>query len=58
MKTATISEVKNRLSAYLRAVRAGETVLILDRDQPVARAKLEELRTARILDKRGMGARS
>ena len=36
MEKATISQVKNRLSAYLRKVRAGETVLILDRDQPVA----------------------
>ena len=37
MEKATISEIKNRLSAYLRKVRAGETVLILDRSQPVAR---------------------
>ena len=33
---ATISEVKNRLSAYLRRVRAGETVMIMDRKTPVA----------------------
>ena len=37
MITVTISELKNRLSAYLRKVRAGETVLVLDREQPVAR---------------------
>ena len=37
MEKATISEIKNRLSAYLRKVRAGETVLILDRNHPVAR---------------------
>ena len=37
MQKATISELKNRLSAYLQKVRAGETVLILDRDQPIAR---------------------
>jgi antitoxin (DNA-binding transcriptional repressor) of toxin-antitoxin stability system len=37
MEKATISELKNRLSAYLKKVRAGETVLILDRDTPVAR---------------------
>lgn len=37
MKTATISETKNNLSAILDRVRAGETVLILDRDAPVAR---------------------
>ena len=29
--------MKNRLSAYLKKVRAGESVLILDRDQPIAR---------------------
>ncbi len=33
---ATISEVKNRLSAFLRQVRGGETVLVLDRKVPVA----------------------
>ena len=37
MEKATISELKNRLSAYLKKVRAGNTILILDRDQPVAR---------------------
>ncbi len=37
MKTATISEAKNRLSEYLRAVKRGEQVLILDRRIPVAR---------------------
>jgi prevent-host-death family protein len=36
METATISQVKNSLSAYLRKVRSGQTVLILDRDEPVA----------------------
>jgi len=54
----------NLAFAFLRAGRQrdGEAELISildrDRDQPVARAKLEELRTARIPDKRGMGARS
>lgn len=33
---ATISEVKNGLSAFLRRVRAGESVLVLDRKTPVA----------------------
>ena len=37
MEKATISELKNRLSEYLKKVRAGHTVLIFDRDQPVAR---------------------
>lgn len=37
MHKATISQLKNNLSAYLRKVRAGGTVLILDRDEPIAR---------------------
>jgi antitoxin (DNA-binding transcriptional repressor) of toxin-antitoxin stability system len=37
MEKATISELKNRLSEYLKKVRAGHSVLILDREQPVAR---------------------
>jgi antitoxin (DNA-binding transcriptional repressor) of toxin-antitoxin stability system len=37
METVTISELKNRLSAYLKKVRAGQTILILDRDRAVAR---------------------
>ena len=36
MLQATISEVKNGLSAFLRRVRAGETVVVLDRKTPVA----------------------
>jgi len=37
MEKATVSQVRNHLSAYLRKVRAGESVLILDRNTPVAR---------------------
>jgi prevent-host-death family protein len=37
MKRATITETKNQLSAVLDRVRAGETVLILDRGRPIAR---------------------
>jgi prevent-host-death family protein len=36
MKTASISSAKNRLSALIDLVRRGETVIITDRDQPVA----------------------
>ena len=32
-----IAELKARLSHYLRAVRAGESITVLDRDRPVAR---------------------
>jgi len=37
MRTATITEAKNRLSSLLDRVRAGETVLITDRGRPIAR---------------------
>ena len=37
MEKATISQIKNSLSAYLKKVRSGRTILILDRDQPIAR---------------------
>lgn len=37
MKTASISEAKNRFSAYIDMVRRGESVLITDRNKPVAR---------------------
>lgn len=37
MKTTTITDAKNGLSALIDRVRAGESVLILDRGTPVAR---------------------
>jgi prevent-host-death family protein len=37
MKTATISQLKNGLSAYVDKVRAGDTVLVTDRGVVVAR---------------------
>jgi antitoxin (DNA-binding transcriptional repressor) of toxin-antitoxin stability system len=36
MKTVGVRELKNRLSEYLRQVRAGESVLVTDRGQVVA----------------------
>jgi antitoxin (DNA-binding transcriptional repressor) of toxin-antitoxin stability system len=36
MERVTISQLKNSLSAYLKKVRAGQTVLILDRNEPIA----------------------
>jgi prevent-host-death family protein len=36
MKQVRIAELKARLSEYLRAVRRGETISVLDRDTPVA----------------------
>jgi antitoxin (DNA-binding transcriptional repressor) of toxin-antitoxin stability system len=37
MKVVTITQLKNGVSAIIDRVRAGESVLVLDRDVPVAR---------------------
>lgn len=37
MEKATVSRLKNNLSAYLRKVRSGQPVVIYDRDLPIAR---------------------
>jgi prevent-host-death family protein len=37
MKSVNIAELKNRLSVYLTDVKAGEEILVRDRNQPVAR---------------------
>jgi antitoxin (DNA-binding transcriptional repressor) of toxin-antitoxin stability system len=40
---ATVSNLKNNLSAYLRKVRAGSAIVIYDRDVPIARLeRIEE----------------
>jgi prevent-host-death family protein len=36
MKQVRIAELKARLSEYLRAVRRGESIAVLDRETPVA----------------------
>ena len=37
MKTVSIAELKNNLSAYLEQVRNGEELIVKDRNRPVAR---------------------
>lgn len=37
MEKATISQLKDQLSLYLKKVRAGHVVLVLDRNEPIAR---------------------
>ena len=37
MRQVSISQLKDRLSAYLKKVQAGEVLLVMDRDRPVAR---------------------
>ncbi len=65
MKTATITEAKNGLSALIDQVKSGQSILILDRGVPVARlepitsdpgqtGRLERLERAGIV-RRGTG---
>ena len=37
MKRAKVSELQDRLSAYLADVRGGDTVIVCDRNTPIAR---------------------
>jgi len=37
MKKANISELKDRLSHYVDRVKHGETIVVMERNQPVAR---------------------
>jgi prevent-host-death family protein len=37
MKSVNIAELKNRLSGYLNEVKAGEEILVRDRNVPIAR---------------------
>jgi prevent-host-death family protein len=37
MKSARVSELRDSLSEYLARVRKGETVIVYDRDTPIAR---------------------
>lgn len=52
MKIATITQAKNRLSALIDEVKAGETVLILDRGVPVARLESAAAKSPDDLDGR------
>ena len=36
MKQVRVAQLKARLSEYLRAVRRGETIAVLDRETPIA----------------------
>ncbi len=46
MKKVNISKIKAELSKYLRFVKSGQEVLIVDRDQPVAKLVGVELEQA------------
>lgn len=50
MERVTIGKLRNQLSAYLRKVKAGETVLVMDRDTVVAR--IEPARASETADEK------
>jgi prevent-host-death family protein len=37
MRSANIGDLRNRLTQYLREVRAGEEIIVRDRQRPIAR---------------------
>ena len=46
--TVRIAELKSRLSEYVRRVRRGQTITVLDRDTPVARLEPIDAAAARL----------
>ena len=58
MKQVRIAELKARLKEYLRAVRRGETIAVLDRDTPVAHIVPVRNRSALRIRKPAPGAPS
>lgn len=56
MKQVGIAELKARLSEYLRAVRGGESIAVLDRDTPIAQLVPVRERTALRVRKPARGA--
>jgi prevent-host-death family protein len=55
MKRVRIAELKARLSEYLRAVRRGEIIAVMDRETPVARIVPVRERSALRVRKRAPG---
>jgi prevent-host-death family protein len=58
MRTVKIAQLKSKLSQHLRAVRAGETLTVLDRDTPVARIVPVDATDDVVITKRAPGAPS
>lgn len=56
MEKVSVSRLKNQLSAYLKKVEAGETVIVTDRNKPVAQltgvvhAPSEDEHVARLIE--------
>jgi prevent-host-death family protein len=56
MRAVRIAELKAKLSEYLRAVRRGETIAVLDRETPVAQIVPVRDRTVLRIRKPASGA--
>jgi prevent-host-death family protein len=59
MKTAAVAELKARLSRYLSRVKAGEEILVTERNVPIARlvpvaGRVEGLEGLRDLERQGL----
>jgi prevent-host-death family protein len=50
MEKVAISELKNRLSAFLKKVQAGRTIVVFDRNRPIAR--IERIEPGELADDR------
>jgi len=58
MKTVRIADLKARLSEFLRLVRAGESIIVTDRDTPIARVVPFKNSKPRLVSRKpGRGAR-
>ncbi len=55
MKTVKIADLKARLSEHLRQVRRGRTLVVLDRDTPIARLVPYEEESATLTVRRPAG---
>lgn len=55
MKPVRIAELKSRLSEYLRAVRRGLTITVLDRDRPIAQIVPFEPESGGLIVRRAAG---
>ncbi len=55
MKPVRIADLKSRLSEYLRAVRKGRSITVLDRETPIARIVPYEPETNGVVVRRARG---
>jgi antitoxin (DNA-binding transcriptional repressor) of toxin-antitoxin stability system len=52
MKKVGVADLKARLSEHLRSVRAGRTLVVMDRETPIARIEPYEATSGRLVVRR------